>query len=196
MHKTFLIVGLACGLAASAVQAGPPLARDDALKLMGRPGSWIEVDGSLLPDGTFSAKEVEIYAPGDTASIEESAIYGPVQNLNRAKSTMRVLNYTILYDSQTTLKDENKRQILSSKIQNEMGVKVQGSVQPNNTFKATKIKLQKVRLKDGKPKPKESLFGPVSIVDARAGLLRILNTSVQLREDATIIEAVPDVGSR
>jgi hypothetical protein len=191
MWKTIVIAGLALGLGATAAVAGPPLARDQAMNLMARPGSWIEADGALLPDGTFAAKDVEIYAPGDTAELEEPAIYGAVANLNRAKSTLRVLGYTVTWDAQTTLKDENKRKVLSSKLQDGMGVKVQGSLQPNGTFKATKIRIHAGKNIGGKVKVKEKVFGPVTVVDARSGRLRIMDTLVNLREDAVLIEAIP-----
>lgn len=192
MLKYFVAAGLALGLAATTAVAGPPLDRDQATKLMARPGSWIGVDGSMLPDGTFSAKEAEIYAPGDSATLEEAAIYGPITLLNRAKSTMRVLNYTITWDETTTLKDQNKRQILSSKLKDGLGVKVQGYLQPNGSFKATKIKLHKGKNKNGKFEAKEAIFGPVRVVDGRAGVLRIMDTAVQLRDNATMLEAVPN----
>lgn len=191
MLKTSVTAGLALLLCAAAAMAGPPLKPDQAFKLMARPGSWIEADGSMQADGTLFAKDVEIYAPGDSAELEEPAIYGAVSDLNRTKSTMRVLGYIVTYDANTTLKDENKRQILSSKIQNGMGVKIQGDMQPNGTFKATKIKVHAGKTKDGKFKAKEKLFGPVTIIDERAGLLRILNTTVKLREDVTLAEVLP-----
>lgn len=191
MSKTIVIAGLALALGAAAAVAGPPLSQDQAVKLMARPGSWIEADGSLLPDGTLTAKDVEIYAPGDTAELEEPAIYGAVANLNRAKSTLRVLGYTVTWDAQTTLKDENKRQILSSKLQDGMGVKVQGALQPNGTFKATKIKIHAGKNVDGKVKVKEKIFGPVTVLDARGARLRVMNTLVNLREDAALVEFVP-----
>jgi len=173
---------------AVAAWAGAPLTREQGLKLMAETGRWIETDGVLQPDGTYLAKEIEIYAPGDTAEIGEVAISGAVHNLNRLKSTLSVFGYLVTYDGETTLKDENKRPILSSKIQNGMGVKVQGSLQPNGTFKATKIKLQKGKTKDGAFKAKEQIFGPVSVVDARNGLLKVLNTGIKLREDALLTE--------
>jgi hypothetical protein len=193
MLKTIVTAGLVLAFGATAAHAGPPVTRDQAFKLMARPGSWIEADGTLRPDGTLEAKDLEIVAPGDTAEMEETAIYGAVANLNRAKSTMRVLGYTITWDATTTLKDENKRQVLSSKLEDGMGVKVQGWVQANGSFKATKIKFQGKQLgKDGKPKDvKQKVFGPVTIVDARAGLLRVINTSVVLRENAAFVEVIP-----
>lgn len=191
MLKTSVTAGLALLLCATAAMAGPPLKHDQAFQLMARSGSWIEADGSMQQDGTLIAKDIEIYAPGDTAELEEPAIYGSVNELNRTKSTLRVLGYVVTYDATTTLKDENKRQILSSKIQNGMGVKIQGNLQPNGTFKATKIKVHAGKTKDGKFKAKEKLFGPVTILDERAGLLRILNTTVKMREDVNLAEVVP-----
>jgi len=192
MRTSSWIGGLALALSTATVAlAGPPLTSDQGLKLMTQPGSWIEADGAYLADGTLMAKDVEIYAGGDTVELEEPAIYGAVTQINRAKSTMRVLGYLVTWDGMTTLKDENKRQILSSKMQDGMGVKVQGTLQPNGSFKATKIKVHAGKVKDGKFKAKEKILGPVTVVDGRAGLLRIMNTAIKLREDVAMIEAVP-----
>ena len=187
MQKLRILAGLAlAGLCTGTAWAGAPVSLDQGMKLLSQPGRWIDTDGALQPDGTYLAKEVQIVATGDTSQTKEAAIYGAVQSLNRAKGTMMVLGYSIAYDKDTTLKDENKRKILSSKIENGMGVKVQGHLQPNGTFMATKIKLQKT--KDGNSKPKTKLFGPATVVDARHGLLKVLNTTIKLRDDAQITE--------
>lgn len=191
MFKTHVLVGVALLACATQAFAGAPLHRDEALKLLSRPGSWLEADGALLPDGSLSAKDLEVYAPGDTAETEDAAIYGAVSNLNRAKSLMRVLGYQVIWDGTTTIKDDQKRAVLSSKIEDGMGVKLQGSVQSNGTFKATKIKLVTMKNKDGKLKAKEKIFGPCTVVDAKRGVLRILNTTVTLREDATFVMVTP-----
>lgn len=186
-------LAVACGWAAAAV-AGPPLTRDEAMKLIARPGSWVEADGTAQADGTLLGKDYEIVAPSDTANKEEPAIYGAVQELNRTKSTMKLLGYVVQWNAETTFKDAGKRKILSSKLAEGAGVKVQGSLQPNGTFLATKVKLQDVqRGSDGKPKsPKEKILGPVTVLDSRLGLLRVLNTTVRPREDASFIEAAPE----
>jgi hypothetical protein len=191
MFKTHVVAGVALLACATAAFAGPPLSRDEALKLVARPGSWIEADGALLPDGSLSGKDFEVYAPGDTAETEDQAIYGAVLSLNRAKSTMRVLGYTVTWDATTTIKDYQKRNVLSSKIEEGGGVKVQGMVQSNGSFKATKIKIVTMKNKDGKMKAKEKIFGPCTVVDAKRGVLRVLNTTVTPREDATFIQHVP-----
>jgi hypothetical protein len=189
-----LVVALGC---ASTAIAGPPLTKDQALKLIARPGSWLEADGVLQPDGSLLGKDIEIVAPGDTANQEEPAIYGAVENLNRAKSTMKVLGYVVQWDEKTTFKDENKRKILSSKVVEGSGVKVQGRLQPNGAYLASKFRLHPVEMtKDGKPKYKQKIFGPVTVLDARSGKLRILNTTVTLREDATFMEATPQAPPR
>jgi hypothetical protein len=191
MRTNSLIAGLALVLgAATFAAAGAPLTPDQGIKIMSTPGAWIEADGAILPDGTLMAKDVEIYAVRDPAELEEPAIYGAVAQINRAKSTMRVLGYLVTWDELTTIKDENKRQVLSSKIQDGMGVKIQGTLQPNGSFKATKIKVHAGKVKDGKFKAKEKILGPVTVVDGRAGMLRIMNTPIKLREDAVLAEAV------
>jgi hypothetical protein len=193
MSLTRLLAGAAfsCVAAVAAATAGP-VPKDQALQLMARPGAWIEADGVLQADGTLLGKDVEVYAPGDTAELEEPAVYGAIQNLNRAKSTMRILGYVVVWDAQTTLKDATKRQILSSKLQDGMGVKVQGTIQANGTFKATKIKLQDERVKNGKVKVKEKVFGPVTVLNSRDGALRVLNTPVLLAGNSTFVEIVPN----
>jgi hypothetical protein len=188
---TVVAVLVALGCAATAF-AGPPLTQDQALQLLARPGSWVEVDGAIQPDGTLLGKDIEIVAPSDTANQEEPAIYGGVENLNRAKSTMKVLGYVVTWDEKTTFKDENKRKILSSKVEEGSGVKVQGKLQPNGSYLASKFRLHPVeKTKDGKPKFKQKVFGPVTVLDARSGKLRVLNTIVTLRPDATFAEATP-----
>jgi len=191
MFKTHVLAGVALLACATTAFAGPPLSRDEALKLLSRPGSWVEADGAMLPDGTLNAKDLEVYAPEDTAETEDAAIYGAVQSLNRAKSSMRVLGYTVTWDTDTTIKDDQKRQVLSSKIEEGLGVKVQGTVQSNGSFKATKIRIVTMKNKDGKLKAKEKIFGPCTVVDAKRGVLRVMNTAVSLREDAAFVMPSP-----
>lgn len=185
MFKTIVISTLAVALAAPAL-AGPPLPVDQALQLMARPGSWIEADGDLQADGTLLVKDVEVYSAADSAELEEAAIYGAATGIDGAKSMMRVLGYSVAFDSDTTVKDEQKRPMHISKVGEGRGIKVQGRLQPNGSFAATKIKLQDVK----KGKVKEKIFGPVTIVDARARLLRVLNTTVKLRSDVTIVQPI------
>lgn len=190
MSMTLRMAFCALVLAAHGAAAGP-ITKDQALNLMSRPGSWIEADGVMQANGSLLGKDIEVYSPGDTAELEEPAIYGAVTQLNRAKSTMRVLGYLVVWDAETTLKDENKRQILSSKLSDGIGVKVQGMIQANGTFKATKIKLQERRVKNDKVKIKEKVFGPVTVLDARSGELRILDTPVTPAGNATFVEVEP-----
>ena len=191
MFKTHVLAGVALLACATAAFAGAPLSRDEALTLLARPGSWVEADGALLPDASLTAKDLEVYTPGDTANTEDPAIYGAVQSLNRAKSTLRVLGYTVTWDQTTTIKDEQKRKVLSSKIEDGMGVKIQGKFESNGTFKATKIRLVVMQDKAGKAKAKEKIFGPVTVVDAKRGVLRVFNTMVNLRPDAVFVTATP-----
>jgi hypothetical protein len=189
MSKTHGIVVLALSACATAAFAGPPLGRETAMKLLARPGTWLEADGSLMPDGTLSGKDFEIHAAVDTVG-EDRTIYGAIGSINRAQSTMKVLGYVVTWDEKTTIKDENKHQILSSKLQDGIAVKVQGTLLPNGSFKANKFRLTTEKAKGAAVKPKEKVFGPVTVVDAKRGLLRILKTSVSVRDNATFVEWV------
>jgi hypothetical protein len=190
LSKTRLLAGGGLALWVATAAAGP-VPKDQALQLMMRPGSWIEADGVMQPDGTLLGKDFEVYAASDTAELEEPAIYGAVSNINRAKMTMRVLGYVVVWDAQTTLKDDQKRQILSSKLDDGMGVKVQGMLMPNGTFKASKIKTQAQKVKNGKVKIKEKVFGPVTVLDPRDGAFRVLNTTVSSAPNAAFVEVIP-----
>ena len=153
---------------ASTAWAQIPLKRDQAFEMMADPGRWIEVDGSFQKDGTFIAKEVEVISLADTSNMEESQIYGAMEKIDRRRSTMVVLNYRIAWDQETTIKDADKHRILSSKLENGMGVKVQGHLRNNGVFWASKLKLRRVKYKDGKiAKPKEKLVGQVTVLDDR-----------------------------
>ena len=195
MSKTMVTACLALLLGAGSALAGRPLTLETAMQLAARPGSWIEADGDLLADGTFQGKDFEVYSRSDSVELEEPALYGAITELNRARSTMRVLGYVVTWDANTTLKDENKRQILSSKLKEGMGVKVQGNLQPNGTFKADKIKLQDSKKADGTVKVKEKILGPVSIQDAATGRMRVLNTTVLPRPNATFVEYISIPGN-
>jgi len=168
-----------------------PLKRDAAFEMMTDPGRWIEVDGSFQKDGTFIAKEVEVIALADTSNMEEPQIYGAIEKIDRRRSTMKVLSYRIAWDQETTIKDASKHRILSSKLENGMGIKVQGHLRNNGVFLANKLKLRRVKMKNGKPaKPKQKLVGPVTVLDAREGWLRILDTDIFVRPDAKFVEVL------
>ena len=186
MRTNSFIAGLVLVLGAATFAAAAPLTLEQGIKMMGKPGAWIEADGALA-DGTLMAKEVEIHAKRDPAELEAPAIYGAVTEINRAKSTMRVLGYLVTWDATTTLKGDTKRQILSiTDLQDGMGVKIEGTLQPSGSFKATKFKLQSGKVRDGKISVKEKILGPVTVVDGRARMLRILNTPIKVLEDAVL----------
>ena len=194
MLRIRLALGLLLSiLCAGAGWAGPPLSQDEAMKLLSQPNRWIDTDGALRPDGTYVAKEIQIAATSAITPTEDPAIYGAVEGLDRTKGMMKVLGYRVLYDGQTKLQDENKKVILSSRIQDGSNVKVQGKLLPNGAFQATKIRLQK--MDKGKTRGKTKLYGPATVVDARAGTLKVLNTTVMLRPDAMITEDVAPGGN-
>jgi hypothetical protein len=186
-----LLLGSLTLVHTAAAQA--PLKRAAAFEMMTDPGRWIEVDGNFQKDGTFIAKEVEVFSLADTSNMEEAQIYGAIEKLDRRRSTMTVLNYRVAWDQDTTIKDADKHRILSSKLEDGMSIKLQGHLRDNGIFWATKLKLKGEKIKDGQPaKPKEKLVGPVRVLDERGGWVRILNTDILIRPDAKFNEAIPD----
>jgi len=195
MLRMTLLAGLLLGSLSlfSTAAAQAPLKRAVAFEMMADPGRWIEVDGNFQKDGTFIAKEVEVIALADTSNMEESQIYGAIENIDRRRSTMTVLNYRVAWDQETTIKDADKHRILSSKLENGMSIKLQGHLRNNGVFWATKLKLKGEKIKDGQiAKPKEKLVGLVTILDERGGWVRILNTDILIRPDAKFVEVMPD----
>lgn len=195
MLRTTLLAGLMLTTLAlhDPASAQPPLARETAFEMMAEPGRWVEVNGKLQGDGTFLAKEVEIFSLADTCNMEEPHVYGAIEKLDRRRGTMVVLRYRVSWDEETTIKDANKHRILSSKLENGMGIKVQGFLRNNDVFYAKKLKLKKMKVKDGKRKAKEKLVGPVTVLDARDGWIRILNTDILIRHDAKFVEVLPEI---
>jgi len=187
MRKTIVTACLVLVAGAGTAFAGRPIQLKEAMQLASRPGSWIEADGDVLPDGSFQGKDFEVYSPGDTLQCDTPAIYGKLTDLNRTKSTLRCLGYFVTWDANTTIKDENKRKILSSKLEEGMGIKIQGTLQPNGSFMASKIKIYS----RGTEKAKEKVFGPVTILDPETGKMRILNTVITVKPNGTFVETPP-----
>jgi hypothetical protein len=48
-----------------------------------------------------------------------------------------------------------------------------------------------VKTVNGKVKIKEKIFGPVTVLDAKSGRMRVLDTIVTVRDDATFVEVTP-----
>ena len=195
MLRTTLLAGLILSALAlnNPASAQPPLDRDVAFEMMADPGRWVEVDGKANGDGTFFGKEVEVFSLADTSNMEEPHVYGAIEKLDRRRSTMTVLGYRVYWDKETTIKDADKHRILSSKLENGMPIKVQGFLRNNGMIYADKLKLKKAKMKNGKIKIKEKLVGPVTVLDAREGWIRILNTDIQVRHDAKFVEVMPDI---
>ena len=171
----FLIAMVPVGAASQA-----PLQREAALEVLSAASRWAEVEGKMQADGTFLAKEIDIVAAEDSLHMVEPEITGVIRELDRRRSSMTVLNYKIAWNEKTKISDASKHRILSSKLDNEMGAKITGHLQPDGIFQARKIRLREGTLKDGKMKYKEELVGPVEVLDASAGRLRIMRTNIRL----------------
>ena len=167
---------------------GLPLDRDKAIEILAASDRWIEIEGELQEDGAFLAKEVDILHPEDLANMSEIKVRGAIQNLDRRNSRMTVLKYKIVWNGETKIKDTDKKHVLSSKLQNDEGVKIKGQLQPDGTFLARSIQLDVGKVKDGVIRYKQGLLGPAKVLDASGGMLRVVSTNVRLRADCTFFD--------
>jgi len=186
---TLLITILATSglmLLGSTVSAqGLPLDRDTAIEMLTSADRWVEIEGQMQEDGAFLAKEVDILHPEDLANMSEVKVRGAIRDLDRRNSSMTILNYKIIWNAETKIKDVDKKHVLSSKLQNDEGVKIKGQLQPNGTFLARAIQLDVGKEKNGVIRYKQQLLGPAKVIDARGGMLRVVATNVRLRPDCT-----------
>src|SRR2546425_1894935 len=113
MQKIRFFFGLAAlSLCCGSAWAQTTLTRDQALKLLSRPGRWIDTGGAPQDDGTYLASQIQIVAAADEAQMIDPAITGIVENLDPAKGTLTVLGYKITFDSnKTVFKDAKKKPI-------------------------------------------------------------------------------------
>ena len=176
-------------LLAQAAWAQRPLTRDEAMELLAAGSRWVELEGDLQPDGTFVAKEIDIVAAEDSLSMLDVVIGGTIATINRRFSKLTVLSYEVTWNETTKIRDADKHQVLSSKLNEGQGIKVKGKLQEDGTFLARSIQLTAGKPRsDGTVKYKQQLRGPATVVDARDGLLRVVKSNVTLRGDCTFFE--------
>jgi uncharacterized protein DUF5666 len=163
------------------VQQGIP--RQQALQLLSSGSRWAVVKGTMQPDGNFLTREMDIVAPTDSLNMKEMEITGVIRALDRRLSTMTLGNYKVLWNEQTKITDMNKNKILSSKLENETGLKATGRLQPDGTFLARKLRQREAKQKGGETKFKEEFMGPVQVINAGQGQLRVMRTMIRLKPD-------------
>jgi hypothetical protein len=182
-----LLAAVLIGSTPAAGLADTPLDRAAALELLRAGSRWAEIEGKLQPDGTFVAKDVEIIAAEDTAHMQEIEITGVISALDPSRRSLKLLGYTILWNDQTKITDPQKRRIPSSELHNDKDATAAGKLQPDGSFVARKLHLREVVLRGGKPKQKQELIGPVEVIDAARGTLRVLKTVVHLKPDCEFV---------
>jgi uncharacterized protein DUF5666 len=176
-----------------AATAETPLQRPDALKMLSSGSRWAEVEGKLQPDGSFIADDVEIIAAADAANMKEMELTGVTTGVDPAKSSLKLLGYTVKWNDQTKITDEQKQKVQASSLQNGKDLKATGQVQADGTFLARKLRLREATMKDGQVRHKEKITGPVQVVDAGKGTLRILKTTVQLEPNCEFVSLPVEV---
>ena len=171
----------------SAASAETPLQRPDALKILSSGSRWAEVEGKLRPDGSFLANDVEIIAADDAANMKDMEITGVASDVDAAKSSLMLVGYTVQWNEQTKITDAQKQKIPGSSLQSGKDIRATGHVQPDGTFLARKLRLRQAEFKEGQPKHKQEIIGPVQVLDAGKGTLRVIRTPVQLKSDCEFV---------
>lgn len=174
-------------LGAVPVAAQKPVTREIALEMAADEGRWAAVKGKMQEDGTFLAKEIELIALGDAEGTEVMEVRGVMGNLNTEKRSLRAMNYAIVWTEETRIRDNEKNKIQASELKNDVGATIEGHYE-DGVFVAKDIRVRAGKIKDGELVYKQEIIGPFQVIDARAGLLRVIDTDVRLRPDCAFFE--------
>ena len=161
--------------------ADTPMDRATGMKTLSAGSRWAEIEGKLQPDGTFTANDVEIIDAKDTANMQELEITGAISDLDPARKSLKLLGYTILWNDQTQLTGTDKSIIKSSDLANDKTATASGQLKPDGTFAARKLRLREDVIRGGKVRRKQEFVGPIEVLDAGKGTLRVLKTVVNLK---------------
>jgi hypothetical protein len=194
MRSICLVVTfLGTSLLAGSAWSQKPLERDEAMQILAASERWVEIEGEFQANGSFVAKEIDIVALGDSASMEDMEISGVITDLAPNQKAMTVLGYRIYWEEDTKFTDEYKEKIDPKVLEVGAGVKTSGNLQENGSFLASKIRLREGKVKGNEVKYKEELLGPVRVIDAAAGKLLFVRTPVRLRPDCRFFVLAPEV---
>lgn len=192
MHRSsFIMAFLGVSLLAGVAWSQKPVERDEALQMLSASERWVEIEGEFQGDGSFLAKEIDIVALGDSASMQDMEVSGVITDLDARQKAMTVLGYRIYWNEDTKFTDEYKTKIDSGALKVGAGVKTTGRVQENGSFLASKIRLREGKVKGNKVEYKEELLGPIHVDDGRGGKLLFFRTPVLLRADCRFFALAP-----
>lgn len=183
--------------AAVAAQSGTvveqAIPRQQAMQLLASGSRWAVVKGTMQPDGVFLTKEIDIIHTADSLNMQEMEITGVIRNLDRRLSTLTLGNYKVQWNEQTKITDVNKNKILSSKLENDTGLKASGRLQPDGTFLARKLRQREAKQKGGETKYKEEFMGPVQVINAGQGQLLVMRTRISMKPDCEFYDMPVEV---
>lgn len=181
-------------LSAVPVEAKKPVTREVALEMAADEGRWAAVQGEIQKDGTYLADEIELIALDDAEGTEVMEVRGVIGNLDIEKRSMRAMNYSIVWTEKTRIRDNDKNKIAASDLKSDVGATIEGHYE-DGIFVARDIRLRAGKIKDGELVYKQEIIGPFQVVDANAGLLRVIDTDVRLRPDCKFFELPMQVKS-
>ena len=156
-------------------------------------GQFVEVEGTNQPDETVVATKIKLE---DRDDIDDRPgfrvkLRGGIDELDPDNGTMTVLNFTILMDADTRLRDEHNLPIAFTDFAVGQIVKVKGRLQPDGTILAAKIEI-----KDDPP-PEGSnnvqVLGTINSIDLVGDSFMVNGVLVSI-DDGTFFEDLFGVG--
>ena len=193
LHRLTLTI-LVLALAAAPAWAQKPIDRGIGLEMAADEGRWAAVKGELQGDGTFFADEIELIALGDAEGTEIMEVRGIISNINVQRRTLRVMNYSVVWEEKARIRDADKNKISAKELKNNVGATVEGHFK-DGKFVANDIRQRSGKIKNGKLIYKQEIIGPIKVIDLEAGLIRVIDTDVRLVQNCQFFELPMQVKS-
>jgi hypothetical protein len=139
-------------------------------------GHRVKVKGKLAEARNFAALQIGLKSPDNRASIE-----GEIQQIDRQKYTLRVLNHQIGVPDDVLVKDAEHNRIAFQNLRIGDVVKIKGLYTAAEGLVPMKIKVQETM-----GFHIDELQGPIDQIDYGKGALRLIGFNVLLNERTTI----------
>lgn len=174
-----LVTGLAAlplTAAAQTTPAGPGL--EDWLPRL-RKGTWVKVEGDLLPGGGLKATEIKV-RHGD---IDESQVTTTIVGVdaNHKVFTTRI-GVQVVTNNRTELQASKSSRASLSTLQAGDRVEAEGKLQKNGSLLADEVEIKKPQ-KPGRESGDDEITGRIESVDVAARKIVLLGISVYFDEN-------------
>jgi hypothetical protein len=141
-----------------------------------RIGMRVNVQGTCMPDGTFTAQQISIKDDGEDDEIEAC-----IDSVDPAASVIRTLGLALHVHDDLEIKDIDKRLLSIEALQPGMRIKTKGRALGDGGFVPVKIKLKSLT-----PDAMDEIEAEIDDVDASSRSLRVMGFHVVCSTDIEI----------